>query len=51
MLKCILNINGIFSYGYQKVMNDFYNLCEEKGLLDKKILNFKIKEVTSKIII
>lgn len=48
MLKCILNINGIFSYGYQKVMNDFYNLCEEKGLLDKKILNFKIKEVTSK---
>lgn len=48
MLKCILNINGIFSYGYQKVMNDFYNLCEEKKLLNKRILNFKIKEVTSK---
>lgn len=48
MLKCILNINGIFSYGYQKVMNDFYNLCEEKKLLNKRMLNFKIKEVTSK---
>lgn len=48
MLKCILNINGIFSYGYQNVMNDFYNLCEEKKLLNKRILNFKIKEVTSK---
>ena len=48
MLKCILNINGIFSYGYQNVMNDFYNLCEEKKSLNKRILNFKIKEVTSK---
>ena len=29
LLKCILNINGIFSYGYLNVFNDFCNLCEE----------------------
>ena len=48
MLKCILNINGIFSYGYQKVMYNFYNLCEQKRLLRKRILDFKITEITSK---
>ncbi len=45
LLKCILNINGIFSYGYLNVFNDFCNLCEEKNMFDKSILNFNIREV------
>ncbi len=48
MLKCILNINGVFSYGYQMVMNDFYSLCEEKEIVHKNIFNFKIKEITAR---
>lgn len=48
MLKYILNVNGVFSYGYQRVMNDFYSLCEEKEIAHKNIYNFKIKEITAK---